>query len=199
VLSPQYQFMVLPAQFSERRLYQALAIPGVESFAALRLGIAPFRNPTTGINRNVYVLGVSGRDNVFTNPAWEAQRHLLKAPDEVLFDSRSRPEFGAVGALFQAGVTRFEIADRRVTIKGLFEMGASFSADGTVITTDEGFARLFPQRRARLIDLGLIHLRPDADAARATSCAVLVATHDPRLFDIADRVLRLADGSLSEA
>jgi DevC protein len=152
-------------------------------FAALSLGIAPLRNPTTGINRNVYVLGVSGRDNVFTNPAWEAQRHLLKAPDEVLFDSRSRPEFGAVGVLFQAGVTLSEIADRRVTIKGLFELGASFSADGTVITTDEGFARLFPQRRARLIDLGLIHLRPDADvtdvlAETADGSAARCCRHD---------------------
>ncbi len=46
VLSPQYQFMVLPAQFTQRRLYQALAVPGVESFSAVRLGIAPFKNPT---------------------------------------------------------------------------------------------------------------------------------------------------------
>jgi putative ABC transport system ATP-binding protein len=37
-----------------------------------------------------------------------------------------------------------------------------------------------------------------ANAARTTSCAVLVVTHDPRLFDIADRVLHLVDGSLSE-
>jgi putative ABC transport system ATP-binding protein len=38
-----------------------------------------------------------------------------------------------------------------------------------------------------------------ATAARTTSCAALVMTHDPRLFEIADRVLRLENGSLSEA
>ena len=37
-----------------------------------------------------------------------------------------------------------------------------------------------------------------AQAARTTSCAVLVVTHDARIFDIADRVLRLADGALVE-
>lgn len=38
-----------------------------------------------------------------------------------------------------------------------------------------------------------------ATAARTTSCAALVVTHDPRLFEIADRVLRLENGNLSEA
>jgi putative ABC transport system ATP-binding protein len=35
-------------------------------------------------------------------------------------------------------------------------------------------------------------------AAKRRSCAVLVVTHDARLFDIADRVLRLVDGRLVE-
>ncbi len=97
------------------------------------------------------------------NPEWEAQRRSLAAPDEVLFDVRSRPEFGDLAALFRSGPVQTEIADRRVSIRGLFEMGASFSADGTAITTDEGFARLFPQRNSQLVDLGLIHLRSSAD------------------------------------
>ncbi len=33
-------------------------------------------------------------------------------------------------------------------------------------------------------------------AAKRRSCAALIVTHDARLFDIADRVLRLADGAL---
>jgi ABC-type lipoprotein export system ATPase subunit len=36
------------------------------------------------------------------------------------------------------------------------------------------------------------------DAARATNAAVVIATHDPRLFAIADRTLHLADGVLIE-
>jgi putative ABC transport system permease protein len=185
VISPQYQFMVLPAQFSERRLYQSLSVPGVRSFSSVRLGIAAFKNPLTRINRNAYVVGVSGSDAVFTNPDWERKRRSLQEPDAVLFDSRSRPEFGPIAALFQAGSTRTEIANQKVRIAGLFEMGASFSADGTVITTDEGFARLFPQRRARLVDIGLIHLLPNAHAAdvlaklqSALPDDVVVMTHE---------------------
>jgi putative ABC transport system permease protein len=122
---------------------------------------------------------------VFANPEWERQGRNLRDPDEVLFDSRSRPEFGPIGQLFATGPLYTEIANQRVRITGLFEMGASFSADGTVITTDEGFARLFPSRSARMVDVGLIHLRPGAVAAEVSANLrarfgrdVVVLTHD---------------------
>jgi DevC protein len=165
LISPQYQFMVLPAAYTERRLYQALSVPGVESFSSVRLGIAPFRNPLTGIDRNVYVVGASGDAPVFSNDQWERQRYLLRQPNQVLFDERSRPEFGPIAQLFDKGPLYTEIASQRTHIVGLFEMGASFSADGTVITTADGFARLFPQRGARMIDIGLVHLEPSADVS----------------------------------
>jgi DevC protein len=37
--------------------------------------------------------------------------------------------------------------------------------DGTVLTSDLNFLRIFPQRQKGLIDIGLIKLRPGADAA----------------------------------
>jgi putative ABC transport system permease protein len=185
VISPQYQFMVLPAQFSERRLYQARSVPAVRSFSSVRLAVAPFKNPVSKIVRNVYVVGISRGGGVFANPEWERQGRTLQDPDEVLFDSRSRPEFGPIGQLFATGPLYTEIANQRVRITGLFEMGASFSADGTVITTDEGFARLFPSRSARMVDVGLIHLRPGAVAAEVSANLrarfgrdVVVLTHD---------------------
>lgn len=184
MLSPRYQFMVLPAQFSERRLYQALAVPGVESFSSLQLGVAPFRNPVTRQTRSVYVVGTAGNAPIFRNEDWQRKVARLRMPDDVLFDSRSRPEFGPIEALFQRGPLRTEIADRKVRIVDLFGMGASFSADGTVIATDEGFIRLFPHRRPGLVDLGLIHLRAGADPAavlasleRALPDDVLLMTH----------------------
>jgi putative ABC transport system permease protein len=165
MISPQYQFMVLPAQFSERHLYQSLSVTGVQSFSAVRLGIAPFKHPLTGINRNVYVVGVSRDADVFSNSAWERMQRSLQ-PDEILFDARSRPEFGPVAALFAQGSLRTEIANRQVRVAGLFEMGASFSADGTVITTDESFARLFAGRSSGLVDMGLIRLRPNTQPSQ---------------------------------
>jgi putative ABC transport system permease protein len=166
MISPQYQFMVLPAQFSERRLHQALAIPGVRSFSSLQLGVAPFKNPVTRINRNVYVVGAAAHGTVFRNPDWERKLRALRDPETAVFDARSRPEFGPIAKLLRAGPLYTEVTNQRLRIASVFEMGASFSADGTILVTDEGFTRLFPQRRPGLTDIGLIHLAPGADAAQ---------------------------------
>lgn len=185
LVSPQYQFMVLPATFSERRLYQSLSVEGVKSTASLRLGVAPFRNPVTHADRSVYIVGVQKHARVFANPEWQGAIQTLDQPDEILFDARSRPEFGPIAELFAQGEVRSEIARRSVRIDGLFEMGASFSADGTAILTDEGFARVFPSRASGLIDIGLIHLEPGArteavleNLRNALPGDVLVMTHD---------------------
>jgi len=167
ILSPQYQFMVLPAQFSERRLYQSLAVKEVESFTSIQLGIAPFKNPETHINRNVYVVGVGRTGRAFSNAAWESKVRALQSPQDMIFDAKSRPEFGPVPERVRDGPVVTEIANQEVRIVDLFEMGASFSADGTVLVSDEGFSRLFPSRRVGLVDLGLIHLKSGADPKTA--------------------------------
>jgi putative ABC transport system permease protein len=184
VISPQYQFMVLPEPFSERRLYQAMSVPGVRSFASIRMGVAPLKNPVTRINRHVYVVGLSRGGRVFANEQWERKARALDAPDAVVFDARSRPEFGPIGDLFRAGPVHTEIANQRVRIVDLFEMGASFSADGTALVSDEGFSRLFTHRRGGLVDVGLVHLLPGVSAIdvrdrvrAALPDDVLVLTH----------------------
>jgi putative ABC transport system permease protein len=103
----------------------------------------------------------------------------------VLFDARSRPEFGPIGDLHRAGSVSTEIAHQQVRIAGVFDMGASFSADGTVITSDEGFLRIFPHRRSGLIDIGLVQLDAQVDASNVLTemrsllpADVLALTHD---------------------
>jgi len=83
----------------------------------------------------------------------------------VLFDGGSRPEFGPVAKTLGAGepvVT--EINDREIEVVGLFEMGTSFGIDGTVITSDDNWLRLFPGRSRNEIQLGLIRLKDGSDA-----------------------------------
>jgi putative ABC transport system permease protein len=57
-----------------------------------------------------------------------------------------------------------EINDREIVVVGLFEMGTSFGIDGTVITSDDNWLRLFPQRPRNEIQLGLIRLKEGRDA-----------------------------------
>ncbi|NJL43000.1 MAG: hypothetical protein HC935_05855 [Pseudanabaena sp. SU_2_4] len=48
-------------------------------------------------------------------------------------------------------------------IEGLFTLGSSFAADGAIITSDLNFLRIFDNRRAGLINVGLINLKPGTD------------------------------------
>jgi putative ABC transport system permease protein len=81
----------------------------------------------------------------------------------VLFDTLSRPEFGDVAAAFQNGErVEAEVSKRKVEVRGLFELGASFAADGNLITTDLNFQRLF-DRELGQIDFGVLSLSEGAN------------------------------------
>jgi putative ABC transport system permease protein len=56
-----------------------------------------------------------------------------------------------------------EINDREIEVVGLFKMGTSFGIDGSVITSDDNWLRLFPNRPRNEIQLGLIRLRQGSD------------------------------------
>jgi putative ABC transport system permease protein len=60
-----------------------------------------------------------------------------------------------------------EVANRKLRVGGLFELGASFAADGAAITSDTNFLRIFDNRRSGLINVGLINLRPDVSPFEA--------------------------------
>jgi putative ABC transport system permease protein len=57
-----------------------------------------------------------------------------------------------------------EVRRRRIKVGGLFTLGASFGADGNLITSDVNFFRIFNNRQRGLVDIGLIRLKPGADA-----------------------------------
>ncbi len=150
--------------FPRERLQQALAYEGVESIHLLYVGDAAWRNPNTQINRSILVWGIDPANPPFTFP--ELTQHLdqLKLLDRVLFDQASRPEYGPiVNLLQQQGALEAQMSDQTVQVIGLFKLGASFGADGNVITSDSTFLKLFRDRPAGQIDLGLIQLKSGAD------------------------------------
>jgi len=49
-----------------------------------------------------------------------------------------------------------QVNDFEIQIVGLFTLGVSFSAEGNLITSDSTFLRLFPQRQANEISVGIV-------------------------------------------
>ncbi len=176
LISREYQFVIAPGVFPERRLYQALGVPGVKSIAAVYLAQVPWRNPVDHRDRAIYVMASRPRPGVFDMEGVNENISALLRPDTVLFDSKARPEFGPVAERIgrkEPVVT--EALDRRVEVGGLFSLGTSFGIDGTIITSDLNFFRWFPDRKPGEVNLGLITLDggQDPEQARAAVQAAL--------------------------
>ncbi len=167
LINPQSDALLSMESFSQRRLYQALGVQSVKSVHPIYLDFTPWKNPQTRKLRTIQVIGINPKDKLLALPGVQEKLDLVKVPDVVLFDRGSRPEFGEIVADFNQGkVVTTEVAGRRIKVGGMFELGASFAADGNLITSDRNFLRLFADKRQRgLIDIGLIKLKPGADPA----------------------------------
>jgi putative ABC transport system permease protein len=161
LVSPQMRNMQFLATFSRRRLYQAVDIPGVKSVTALYSNLITWKNPQTRQERQVQAIGFDPNQSVFNLPEVNQNLEALKMPDRVLFDRTTRGQYEQAIAAFEQGkpVTT-EIERRTIRIAGLFTLGSSFAADGTLMTSDQNFLRLFPRREAGSVSLGLIKLQP---------------------------------------
>ncbi len=163
MISPQSTALIAMRSFSQRRLYQAAGYPNVESINPVYLGLALWKNPVNQRTRSILVIGFDPTEVLFTKDL-VPDLSPIKIPDMVLFDRKSREEFGPIAQLYSEGKpVQTEIGGRRVTVGGLFDLGASFGADGNIITSDLNFLRLFNQRKKGLIDVGVVKLKPGTD------------------------------------
>ena len=166
LLSPRTMSSIGMAGFPRRRLIQAMADPQVQGTTPVHWNLLLWRNPQTRSTRSILTLGFEPGDPLFTDPGLTAKAQVLSQRGRVLFDERSRPEFGPIADWFRQGkVVETEVAGKRVRVAGLVALGPSFGADGNVITSRETFLRLMPNTPPGSIELGLIRLTPGADPA----------------------------------
>ena len=163
LVGANYNVLCFPTTFSRRRLYQALGFPGVRSVSPVYTMLARWKNPFDGRTRDIFFLGIDPADHALDIPEVDAQRALLHEPDVALFDEWSRPEFGPIADTVRtSGTVTTELSGRQITVRGLFPLGTSFGVNGTVLTSDLNFRRIFPGRPAGAIGIGLVQLLPGA-------------------------------------
>ncbi|WP_071189171.1 ABC transporter permease DevC [Trichormus sp. NMC-1] len=169
LINSQSNAVLAMKPFSQRRLYKTLDLPEVQSVYPIYLDYTSWKNPVTGRPRSILTFGINPEVNVFDLPGVDENLSKLKLPDVVLFDRSSRLEYGPIAEdVDQGKVVSAEVRRRRIKVVGLFTLGASFGADGNLITSDVNFLRLFSNRQRGLIDIGLIKLKPGADLAVVT-------------------------------
>jgi putative ABC transport system permease protein len=167
LFSPDSVFIVRPQPFSIRRLYQTLGFDAVEDVTPVYIFPAVWKNPWNNDRRSITTIGFNPDHPLIALEGFDETQKLLRRQDVVLFDRGSRPEFGPVAETLDAGkpvVT--EVNDREIAVVGLFEMGTSFGVDGNLITSDDNWLRLFPERPRSEIQLGLVRLKEGSDPVR---------------------------------
>jgi putative ABC transport system permease protein len=187
LVSPQSTSLIAMKTFSARRLQQARSLSNVESINPIYLDFRFWKNPENKSTRGIMVIGFNPADDkLFTMPGVAENRNKMLLPNSYLFDTKSRAQFGDVKKWFDAGqqVTT-EVGNRKVTIGGLFEMGASFGADGNILSSDTNFIRL-TDRDKGLIDVGVIRLVPGSDAKITAEKLEKILPKDVRVFTKAE-------------
>ncbi|WP_292917879.1 ABC transporter permease DevC [Nitrosomonas sp.] len=158
LMHKQTEAMWRPAKFPRRELMRALGHPAVVDVIPVYLGLASFKNIETRVKRTLMVYGFDPDSQIFDIAGIRNYRDGLRIKDTVLFDEYSRPEFGPMRQLLEAGRSSTEVNDYKVDVIGLFHLGVSFAADGNIVTSDLNFMRIFPNRNHNAIDLGVIKL-----------------------------------------
>ena len=174
--------------FPKERLYQAEGVPGVARAMALYSNYVLWRNPQPPhSSRAMFVWAYNPDDPVFLMPELNTPeaRRILRQPNVVFYDLRSRPEFGPsdVGIVTEAD-------RRRVTIGGQYSLGGGFAADGTLVMSDLNFARYLSPRPLSLVDTGLIQVAPGANVERVARALRQALPADVEVFTKAEIILR---------
>jgi putative ABC transport system permease protein len=169
MLSPRTTFLAQTKSFPRSRLYQVTGLDAIESVSPMYVFLARYYyEGTPETHRKVLAMGIDPTDESIRLPGVREQLYELREPDVVIMDRYSRAEFAPVILDFQAGKSiRLQINDRSVSMTGLYELGTSFGIDGSILTSDLNFQRMFPERGPGLIELGLIRLAPGAEVEAA--------------------------------
>jgi putative ABC transport system permease protein len=181
LINPQFNTLFSTKSFSRQKLYQALSYEGVKSVNSVYIGTGQWRNPESRIDRAILVWGVDPSQPGLKFPEVQKKKDELKLLNNVMFDQAGRPEYGAVGDIFKkTGIFQTELNNKAVNVKGVFSNGASFAADGNVVTSHSTFLELFPARKADQIEVGLINLQPGADVEKVKALLRITLNPDPK-------------------
>ncbi len=164
MIDPQFKSLAAFTPFSREQLYQAKSSDRIQSVSSIRIGMGQWKNPETRLTRNILIWGIEPDAPSFRLPVLQENLEQLKLLNNVVFDRVGRPEYGAIADTFQKqGSVITELNQQTIQVSGIVAMGASFTADGNVFMSDSTFLKLYSDRRASKIDIGLIQLKPNSD------------------------------------
>jgi putative ABC transport system permease protein len=165
VLDRRSQAITSSQPFSRRLLVLARNFNEVESVSELLVAVGQLKHPLTGTKRSVLALGIDPNSPALDLPQIRDFASELRLSDTLLYDEANSDYFGPIVERFRRDPRlRIQLEQQRLRIAGLFHLGASFAADGTLILGKQSFQRTFPDRSGTAVDIGVIKLRVNSSA-----------------------------------
>lgn len=178
-----YLHLYEPGQIDQKWLTMAKGMEGVVSAEPFWITIHNWRtlSPDSVAESDsrfetqylpIAVLAFRPSTNLFAGADINASvdKRLLLHDRSILVDDSTQVDYGPRnGRKFAAAdIDRTtEIGGQEFTIRGLFKLGTGLAANGAVITSDRGFARITPWDVSSTASLGLIQVDGDAEARQA--------------------------------
>ena len=164
LVNPAARNLIDIRSFPRRRLMQALGVDGVADGEALYVSQANWVKPGTADRGGILVFGIRSDFDAFNTPGVSAQMARLSAPGTALFDMGSRGDFRSfVREIAEGRRPTTEVSGRTVSFEGLFRIGASFGAEGSIIVSDQTFFALAAKGDPGTPSLGMLRVAPGRD------------------------------------
>jgi putative ABC transport system permease protein len=165
IVPEEFEYYGSEHDFDRARLVQALGVPGVRDVLPVYLTIGRFKNVDTGHTRSIICLAIDPGRETLNLAAVREQQHRLKLGGHALFDRKSLAVyFGDVpGKIEREGSFRSVVFDETVMIDGLFDLGTSVVAFGTVLMGTQTYFALNGEADPRRVNIGLVQLEPGQD------------------------------------
>lgn len=160
-----------PPWMNRALLYEAQGVPGVRSAAPLYSSSIQIASPLDGHALSCTLLAFSPQAPVFLPPGIARQADQVALPDRLIMDRDSRVDFEAIrDAVLAHGETEITVLNATDTLQrigwvsGLFDLGPSFTIDGTMITSDLNYYRLTSVPLDR-VGVGVVRVADGQDVA----------------------------------
>lgn len=172
--------------FPRRRLVQALGVEGVSDGETMHIAQVNWVKPGMQDRGIILAFGFRPDFEALRTPGVSAQLPNLILPGTALFDTGSRGNFTNFSRMIMAGAKpSTEIAGKAVSFEGVYRIGASFGAEGSIIVSDQTFFAIAPRANPATPNLGMLRVKPGEDPAIvARRVADFVAGEDVKVMTV---------------
>ncbi|MCH2173166.1 hypothetical protein MK489_20495 [Myxococcota bacterium] len=165
LLSSRFVHLSQADTFPRARLFQALAVEGVESASPLYLRFIRWRDPATGEHCKLFAMGFPLADPIpLESDVQSDRRRALQSSNTILLDRLTQAKCGPSTPDGQT-----EINGKNARVVGGFDLGVGFLADGSALMSDDTFIRFLPFLSLDRVQIGMIRLREGADVQQTVA------------------------------